>query len=57
MHINVYLLMKRLVLKSNGKKSLKIPKGRSSEAVNERTDNTMTKRKKIKGQTLIYKTL
>jgi hypothetical protein len=49
--------MKRLVLKSNGKKSLKIPKGRSSEAVNERTDNTMTKRKKIKGQTLIYKTL
>jgi len=36
---------------------LKIPKG-SSEAVNRRgTDNTMTKRKRTKGQTTIYKTL
>jgi hypothetical protein len=34
---------------------LKIPK-RKSEAVNQRTDNTMTKRKRTKGQTMIYKT-
>ena len=38
------------------KKSLKIPKG-YSEAVNRRrTDNTMTNRKRTKGQTTIYKT-
>jgi hypothetical protein len=36
--------------------SLKIPKGQS-EAVNRRTDNTMTKRKRRKGQTMIFKTL
>ena len=35
----------------------KIPNGKS-EAVNQgRTDNTMTQRKKTKGQTMIYKTL
>ena len=35
------------ILTSNRKKSLKIPKGYSSETVNQRrTDNTMTKRKK-----------
>jgi hypothetical protein len=38
------------------KKSLKIPKG--NKKVNlRRTDNTMAKRKKIKGQTTIYNTL
>jgi len=36
--------------------SLKIPQ-RQSEAVNRRTDNTMTKEKKTKGQIMIYKTL
>jgi hypothetical protein len=36
---------------------LKIPKG-YSEAINRRrTDNTMIKRKRTKGQTTIYKTL
>ena len=40
---------------SNTKKSLKIPK-RSSESVNRgRTDNTIFKRKRTKGQTTIYK--
>jgi len=29
----------------------------SSESVNRRTDNTMAKRKRTKGQTTIYKTL
>ena len=38
-------------------KSLKIPKG-WSEAVNQRrTDKTMAKIKRTKGQTMIYKTL
>jgi hypothetical protein len=37
------------------KKSLKIPKGQS-ESVIRRTDNTMAKRKRTKGQTIIYKT-
>jgi hypothetical protein len=36
--------------------SLKIPKGQS-ESVYRRTDNTMAKRKHIKGQTTILKTL
>jgi len=35
---------------------LKIPK-EQSETVNQRTDNTMVKRKRTKGQTTIYKTL
>jgi hypothetical protein len=35
---------------------LKIPKGQS-EVVNLRTDNTTAKRKRAKGQTMIYKTL
>jgi hypothetical protein len=39
-----------------GKESLMILKG-WSEAVNQRTDNTMAKRKKTKGKTTIYKTL
>jgi hypothetical protein len=41
------------------KKSLRIPKG-SSEAVNQRSDNTMAKSKKNKrtnNETVIYKTL
>ena len=37
-------------------KSLKIPKW-SSESINRRTDNTMDRRKRTKGQTTIYKTL
>ena len=37
------------------KKSLKIPNGRSESVYWRRTDNTMTKRKRVKGQT-IYKT-
>jgi hypothetical protein len=41
--------------KMSNKNSLKIPK-EQSEAINRRTDNTMTKRKSIKGQTTIYKT-
>jgi hypothetical protein len=36
-------------------KSLKIPTGKS-EAVNQRTDKTMTKIKRTKRQTMIYKT-
>ena len=35
---------------------MKIPKG-YSDAVNRMTDNTMVKRKRTKGQTMIYKTL
>ena len=38
------------------KKSLNMPKGQD-EAVNGRKDNTMSKRKWTKGQTMIYKTL
>ena len=41
---------------NRNKKSLKIPKGQS-EAVNKRTDNTMTKKKKDKKTNKIYKTL
>ena len=37
-------------------KSLRIPKGKSI-SVNRRTDSTMAKRKKAKGQATIYKTL
>ena len=33
-----------------------MPKG-YSEAINPRTDNTVAKRKKTKGQTIIYETL
>jgi len=36
------------------KKNLTIPKGQP-ESVNRRTDNTMAKRKRTKGQTTIYK--
>jgi hypothetical protein len=36
-------------------KSLKIPTGKS-EAVNQRTDKAMTKIKRTKRQTMIYKT-
>ena len=39
---------------STDKKSLTIPK-RSSESVYRRTDNTMAKGKRAKGQTTIYK--
>jgi hypothetical protein len=39
------------------KKSLKIPKGLSESVNRRRIDNTMVKRKRIKGQTTIYKTL
>jgi hypothetical protein len=35
---------------------LKIPEG-LSEVVNQRTDNSMAKRKRTKGQTMIWKTL
>jgi hypothetical protein len=38
------------------KKSLKMPKGQS-KSVNRRTDNTMDKRKRTKGQTTSYKAL
>ncbi len=38
------------------KKSSRIPKGLSESIYRRRTDNTMTKRKSIKGQTTIYKT-
>jgi hypothetical protein len=39
------------------KKSLKIPKGQSESIYRRRTDNTMAKRKRTRGQTTIYKTL
>jgi hypothetical protein len=38
------------------KKSLTIPKGQSESVYRRRTDNTMAKRKRAKGQTTIYKT-
>jgi hypothetical protein len=38
------------------KRCLKIPEG-LSEVVNQRTDNSMAKRKRTKGQTMIWKTL
>ena len=38
------------------KKGLKMPNG-ELEAVNKRTDNTMDKRNRTKGQTMIYSTL
>ena len=37
-------------------KSLKITKGNQNPYIEERTDNTMTKRKNTKGQTSINKT-
>jgi hypothetical protein len=40
----------------NNKKSLKIPKGQSETVYQRRTDNTMVKRKRTKGQTMIDKT-
>ena len=40
----------------SSKKSLKISKGQS-ESVDRRTDNTMVKRTRTKGQTTIYKIL
>jgi len=39
------------------KKSLKIPKGQSEVVNRRRTDNAPAKRKKTKGQIIIYKTL
>jgi hypothetical protein len=38
------------------KRSLKIPNGQSETVYRRRTDNTMVKRKGIKGQTTINKT-
>jgi hypothetical protein len=38
------------------KKSLKIPKGQSESVYRRRTDDTMVKRKRTKGQTTIYTT-
>jgi hypothetical protein len=38
------------------KKGLKIPKWQSESVYRRRTDNTMAKRKRTKGQTTIYKT-
>jgi hypothetical protein len=38
------------------KKSLKIPMGESESVNQRRTDNTMAKRKRTKGQITIYKT-
>ena len=38
------------------KNSLKIPTGYSESVNRRRTDNTMAKRKRTKGQTAIYKT-
>jgi hypothetical protein len=37
------------------KKGLKIPKGQSESIFGRRTDNTMDKRTRTKGQTTIYK--
>ena len=39
------------------KKNLKIQKGQTVSAIRRRTDRTMVKRKKTKGQTTIHKTL
>ena len=56
----LYILIKYVQCRECGivafKKSLKIPKAQS-ETVNRRTDNMMTKRKRTKGQTMIYKAL
>ena len=56
----LYMLIKYAQCREYGivafKKSLKIPKAQS-ETVNRRTDNMMTKRKRTKGQTMIYKAL
>jgi hypothetical protein len=41
---------------SNKCKSLETPKGQSESVNRRRTENTMAKRKKTKGQTRIYKT-
>jgi len=38
-------------------KCFKIPKGQSEAVIRRRTDNTMAKRKRSKGHTLVYKTL
>jgi hypothetical protein len=38
---------------NNSKKSLKIPKGQYESVNQRRTDNTMTKRKRTKGQTMV----
>jgi len=40
----------------DAKKSLKIPKWQSEFVYRRRTDNTMVKRKRTKGQKTIYKT-
>ena len=46
-----------LTVKNNRiKKSLKIPKGQSETVCRRRTDNTMAKRKRTKGQATIDKT-
>jgi len=39
------------------KKSLKIPKGYSESVNQRRTENTIAKRKRTKGQTTTYKTI
>jgi hypothetical protein len=52
---NVYLI-KNIFHRNIFKNSLKIPEG-SPESVNRRTDNAMAKRKRRKGQTMIYNIL
>ena len=47
--------LNKIVIVTYKKKSLKISEGKS-EAVNQRTDSTMTKQKKTKRQTIIQKT-
>ena len=48
--------MLKFIITWNNKKSLKILNGKS-ESVNQRTDTTIAKRKRTKGQTTIFKTL
>jgi hypothetical protein len=56
-----YVLLVFFYFSINGEndleKSLQIPKGQSEAITRRRTDNTMTKRKGTKGQTMIYKAL
>ena len=48
--------IKKKIIKLVYKKSLKIPKGQSESVYRRRTDKTMAKRKRTKGQTTINKT-
>ena len=48
--------IKKKIIKLVYKKSLKIPKGQSEFVYRRRTDKTMAKRKRTKGQTTINKT-